>query len=51
MATLNMPRVIEELRAVDRNISDGNYDRAIIEIEVFKGRLDTIITWLRNNKK
>lgn len=46
-----MEKINEELRVIDRNMRDGNYDRAITELEFFKGRIDKIIEWLRNNKE
>jgi hypothetical protein len=50
MANLNMEKINSELNVIDRNMRDGNYDRAIRELELFKGRMDKIIEWLKNNK-
>jgi len=50
MANLNMEKIKQELDVIDRNMRDGNYDRTIKELELFKGRIDRIIEWLRSNK-
>jgi len=50
MAELNMDKVNAELRIISNNIRDGNYDRAITELQEFKKRIDKIIEWLECNK-
>ena len=50
MAELNLSRIQQELSVISRNVKEGNYDRAIIQLQEFKKRIDKIIEWLECNK-